>query len=134
MARATQKNAPGERQDSQEAFTVVSEKPDAPRRRQHPGREGAAARDECVKVRRRCETAERALAELRQRFGVDDDDGAAAGGGANGLGQIFDNLTEMETMVLADSKEADRRLRARAKRADAHEVVGRMDETQMGLS
>lgn len=94
-----------------------------------------AARDECVKVRRRCESAEKALAELRERFGVSEgEDDAAAGGGANGLGQIFDNLSEMESMVLADSKEAERRLRARAKRANAHEVVGRMDETEMGLS
>ena len=50
------------------------------------------------------------------------------------MGQIFDDLNEMETMVLADSKEAERRLRARAKRANAHEVVGRMDESEMGLS
>ena len=86
-------------------------------------------------MRRRCESAEKALAELRERFGVSEgEDDAAAGGGANGLGQIFDNLSEMESMVLADSKEAERRLRARAKRANAHEVVGRMDETEMGLS
>ena len=90
-----------------------------------------AARDECVKVRTRCERAEKELALLKERFGVTDDEG---GGGAGGLGEIFDNLSEMETMVIADSKEAERRLRARAKRANAHEVVGRMDETEMGLA
>ena len=89
-----------------------------------------AARDECVKVRRRCERAESELSALKERFGVTDED---TGGPGSGLGEIFDNLSEMETMVLADSKKAERRLRERAKRANAREVVERMDETGVGV-
>ena len=76
-------------------------------------------------MRRRSEQLERELAALKERVGQQ----GGAGGGI-GLGDVFENLGEMEAMMDAkDAREAEKRLRERAKRADARSVGKVMDET-----
>lgn len=90
-----------------------------------------AARDECVRVRRRCERAEAELARLKERFGVDED-----GEAGDGIGAVLQSLDSMEqkVMELGDAKEAERRLRERARRANANEIAHRLDEGLQGVS
>ena len=82
-----------------------------------------AASAECARVRRRNEQLERELASERELANE------RHGEGPQGLGAVFDRLDEMETMCLdpASSKEAERRLRERAKRVNAGEVVHVVD-------
>lgn len=89
------------------------------------------ATDECERVRRRNEQLERELSLLKQRLGeLRAEEG---GGGGGGLDEVFNSLGEMETIMEAgDPREAERRLRERAKRADARAVVSKFDETSLG--
>lgn len=81
-----------------------------------------AATAECTRVRRRNEQLERELASERQLLDE------MKGGGAAGLDAVFGNINEMETMLdPASAKEAERRLRARAQRVKASEVVNVVD-------
>ena len=81
------------------------------------------ARVECTKVRERNYELEEELAQLRaevKRCGGDT-------GGPKRFADVLDSLEQMETMLdPAASKEAERRLRERAKRVNANEVASRL--------
>ena len=78
------------------------------------------AKGECARVRKRNEELEAELAAVVA---------GSEGNGAPrpGLSRVFEQIDEMETMLDAGKqREAERRLRERARRAQAHEVEARL--------